>query len=444
MGAHEPRTPILARLNLLNPAAMDLSLGSSALPTGVRNVRPTVLAGVRGDSSAAGEVPIPVRVMHVVSRLQTGGMELGVVKLVNGLDPDRVQSAICSTRPADSVKHSVLPRVPVFELNRRDGNDPRLVWQLYRLFRRERPHIVHTHAWGTLFEGMIAARLARVPLVVHGEHGTLQLKRYQRWLQRHGWSRADRLLSVSTRLAERMAREVGYPAARITTIRNGVDLSRFGRIGRRQARMRLGLPADGLLCGAVGRLVAVKDHLTLLNAMGILRGSGVEATVVLAGDGPLKDMLMAHASALGIADSVRLLRHCPEVETVFAALDVFVLCSVSEGLSNTILEAMASGLPVVATHVGGADELVKEGVTGRLVPARSPGALARGLLQLFRDDGVRASMGAAGRKRAESEFALLEMVRRYESLYLDAASGSLQPGRFDLCLEGETRERVEA
>ena len=154
-------------------------------------------------------------------------MEFGVVKLVNGLDSGRVQSAICSTTPSGALKRLVSPAVPVHDLNRRDGNDVRLIWALRRLFCRERPDVVHTHGWGTLLEGIIAARLARVPAFVHGEHGTMQLKPHQRWLQRQAWMAADRVLSVSSRLAERMTAEIGVPPARITTIRNGVDLSRF-------------------------------------------------------------------------------------------------------------------------------------------------------------------------------------------------------------------------
>src|SRR4051794_1288442 len=149
--------------------------------------------------------------MHVVYGLRPGGMELGVVKLANGLDPTRVESAICSTTPAGVLKNLVKASVPVFELNRRPGTDPALVWGLYRLFRRERPHVVHTHGWGTLVEGVMAARLARVAAVVHGEHGTLQLRGYQRPVQRHVWSAADRVLCVSSRLAERMTAETGFP-----------------------------------------------------------------------------------------------------------------------------------------------------------------------------------------------------------------------------------------
>src|SRR5690348_13008997 len=192
----------------------------------------------------------PVRVVHVVSELNPGGMEFGVVKLVNGIDRTRVRSVICSTRPAGAtMKALVSPDVQVIELQRRSGNDPRLVWALYRVFRRTRPDIVHTHAWGTLLEGLIAARLARVPAVVHGEHGTLQLQPRQRWVQKRAWERVDRLLSVSSRLSERMAREIGFPLERITSIRNGVDLSRFQRIARADARAALGLSNDDTVVG---------------------------------------------------------------------------------------------------------------------------------------------------------------------------------------------------
>ena len=142
----------------------------------------------------------PVRVMHLVYTLRSGGMEHGVVKIVNGLDRARVLSSICSTTPADpEMRLTVDPRVPVFELNRQPGNDPRALLALYRLLRRERPDILHTHAWGTLIEGLVAGRLARVPVIVHGEHGTLQLQPRQVRAQRWGWRHADQLaVSVVT------------------------------------------------------------------------------------------------------------------------------------------------------------------------------------------------------------------------------------------------------
>ena len=365
-----------------------------------------------------------VRVMHVVCELQPGGMEFGVVKLVNGLDAHHVRSAICSTRPAGTLKGLLQPGIPVYEFRRREGNDPRLVWQLYRLFRRERPDIVHTHAWGTLIEGLVAARLARVPVVIHGEHGTLQLRPYQRWVQRRAWSKIDRVLSVSSRLAERMSRETGFPVDRIETIRNGVDVQRFGRVTRADARLVLGLAADDTVIGTVGRLVPVKDHASLLTALQLLQRQDLRPTLVIAGDGPLRDSLVQRARELGVEAQVRLLGHRPDVETVLAALDLFVLPSASEGMPNSVLEAMAAHLPVVATRVGGADEVVEGDVTGVLVPPGSPERLAEALAALLGNPDRRHAMGTAARERAEAEFALDTMVRRYEMLYMHLARGT--------------------
>ena len=378
---------------------------------------------------SAGRSVRPVRVMHVVFSLDAGGMELGVVKLVNGLSGS-VESSICSTRPAGELRRLLNPHVRLFEGRRREGNDPRTVWQLYKTFRRERPDIVHTHGWGTLIEGLLAARLARVPALVHGEHGTLQLKRHQRWAQRVAWSRADRVLSVSSRLADRMTSQIGFPSSRVSTIRNGVDLSRFGAVGRMDARRQLGLPERAAIVGAVGRLVPVKDHASLVTAVKQMRESGVEVTLVIAGEGPLRHALQRQIVSLGLEQSVHLLGHRPDVEAVLAALDVFVLSSSSEGLPNTVLEAMATGLPVVSTRVGGAEEVVVDGQTGILVPPHSAEALAAALGGLLTDSRRRQSMGIAGRQRVESQFALSNTLGRYEELYMTLAAESRAFERF--------------
>jgi glycosyltransferase involved in cell wall biosynthesis len=264
--------------------------------------------------------------------------------------------------------------------------------------------------------------------VIHGEHGTLQLSRRQALVQRFAWMRTDGVLSVSSRLAERIARATAFPLERITVIRNGVDLARFGLTGPRDARAALGLPKDRIIIGAVGRLVPVKDHATLIAAIARLRQRGIDVMAVIAGDGPLRPELETLAAASGVGDRVRLLGYRPDVAAVLAALDVFVMCSQSEGLSNTILEAMATGLPVVATAVGGTDELVEPGVSGLLVPPGSPAELADALAVLAGSGPCRARMGEAGRARARAEFSLSAMVRRYEDLYLRLADAVVHAG----------------
>jgi len=363
----------------------------------------------------------PVRVMHVIYRLQFGGTELGLIKLVNALNRSRVASSICSCRPADGVKTRLSNDVALFELIRREGNDPLLVLRLARLMRRERPDVVHSHAWGTLCEGLVAARLAGVPIVVHGEHGTLDLRPRNVRVQRWAWGRVDRVLSVSSQLTDRMASGVGFPASRITTIRNGVDLSRFAMADRGAARAALGLASDDFVVGTVGRLVPVKNQRLLLESLALLNKKGLRFRAVITGEGPLSSKLESSVDRLGLNGLVHFTGLQTNVADVLAAFDVFALPSNSEGLSNTIQEAMATGLPVVATRVGGAAELVEEGRTGLLTPPRDAIALATALETLANNKNLRASMGRAGRLRAEREFALSRMVRNYEDLYCDLA-----------------------
>jgi sugar transferase (PEP-CTERM/EpsH1 system associated) len=362
-----------------------------------------------------------VRVMHVIHHLQPGGMEYGLIKLVNELDD--VESIICSTTTASPAMKALLaPHVRVVELTRRSGNDPRLIWQLFRAFRRERPDIVHTHAWGTLVEGYVAARLARVPHLVHGEHGTLQLSPAQVRAQRWVWSHVDRLLSVSSRLAERMSAAVGISVDRITVLRNGVDLTRFGRTGRNDARQSLGVADDVALFGHAGRLVEVKDQAALVAAAAVLKAQGRRFRVVIAGEGPCRTALEAQIAREGLADCVQLLGHRADVERLYGALDAYVLCSRSEGMPNTILEAMASGIAVVSTRVGGADELVVDGETGILVPAGQPAQLAQAMAQLIASPDRSRAMGRAGRARAVASFSLPAMVAGYKAAYREGAT----------------------
>jgi glycosyltransferase involved in cell wall biosynthesis len=177
------------------------------------------------------------------------------------------------------------------------------------------------------------------------------------------------------------------------------------------------LPVGKLLLGVVARLDPVKNHLGVFHAIDLLRRQGLDVAIGLAGDGPLRDELEKAARDLGIGDRVHFLGNVKQIDVFYSALDVFVLNSHSEGMSNTVLEAMASGLPVVATAVGSNPELVVEGRTGLLVPPGDVASLADGLARLARLPGQRQAMGAAGRRRAESQYSIDRMVRQYETLY---------------------------
>jgi sugar transferase (PEP-CTERM/EpsH1 system associated) len=367
-------------------------------------------------AAAPAAPPRPIKVMHVMFAFSLGGLEGGVLKLSNGFDRRLIAPSICSCRPADEMKTQLRPDVSLFEMNRKLlGNDPAFVLQFTRLLRRERPDILHTHGWATLVEGFVAARLAGVRAIVHGEHGTLIPR--NAWIQRTLWGRVDQVLSVSSVLAQRMSNVMGFPEKRIRTIRNGVETERFTPALRSQARASFGLASDDVVVGVVGRLEPVKDQQRLLDAVGVLARQGMRFKVMIAGEGTLRSRLEEQVAALGIADRVSFLGMRLDVQTVMAALDVFVLSSKSEGLSNTILEAMSSGLPIVATDVGGARELLEPGTQGLLVPSENVEALSRAIGELVTDAPRRVAMGLASRARAVNEFSVQSMIRAYENVY---------------------------
>lgn len=365
-------------------------------------------------------------VVHVVHSLETGGLENGVVNLVNTTDRDLRHVIVCMTEEG-VLRARLEPAVEVVALGKRPGQDLGAFVRLIALLRRLRPTIVHTRNWAAL-DAIPAARLAGVRVLVHGEHGREASDPDGRNRRRNRIRRllaplVNQFVAVSRDLERWLVEEVRLPARKVTTIVNGVDLSRFGQGDRRVARARLGLPADATVVGTVGRLDPVKDHAGLLRAFAGLTAAHPDALLVIAGDGPCREELTRLTGALGLGERVRLLGDRRDVPGVLSALDLFVLPSIAEGMSNTILEAMASGLPVVATRVGGNPELVEEHVTGRLVPSRDPGALADAVAVYLDDPHVRAVQGKAARQRATERFGLERMCEGYVDLYRRLVGG---------------------
>lgn len=363
-----------------------------------------------------------IRVMHLVFSLDTGGLENGVVNLCNRLDPSRFQPTICVFRGGGELESRVeVPRVGLLTVARWRNNDPTLPLRLAVHLRKRRIDLLHTHSWGTLVEGLVAARLARTPLIVHGEHGILETKRHQLFIQRCLWRRTHQVTAVASPLADRMARSVGFPRNQIRSIPNGVDTDRFCPRPERRACMRsqFGLPQKGVVIGTVARLVPVKNHEGLLKAMAALTQSGKQVHLALAGNGPLLADLRSIAAGLNLNGRVHFLGDLDNVHEFLNALDLFVLNSRSEGMSNTILEAMSCGLPVVATNVGANSELVIEGQSGLLIPSDNPQVLAEAIVKLVDNQSLRRRMGEQGRARIERDYGIARMVRDYSQLYCD-------------------------
>ena len=355
-------------------------------------------------------------------------MENGLVNLVNHLPPDLFRHAIvCIEDFSDFRERIQRTDVEVFALHRSRVGASGVRREIYRLCRRLRPALVHSRNQSGL-DALLPARLAGVRASVHSEHGwdvdNLDGSEWKpKLLRRLHSPLVDEYITVSKDLQRFLTEQIGIAPRRITQIYNGVDIDRFVPARTPPAAC---LPAgfegqDRVRIGTVGRIQPVKDHATLVQALAKVLERRPElrsiARLVLIGDGPLRDATRDQVRALGIADIAWLPGPSNRVPEMLQALDVFVLPSLNEGISNTILEAMASSLPVLASAVGGNIELVNDGVTGRLFGAGDASELAVRLEEYLDDPGLRRQHGAAGRRAAERRFSLTTMVDSYRAVY---------------------------
>lgn len=366
-----------------------------------------------------------IKIAHPTPGLHVGGKEHGMVNLVNRMSPEIFENYIFTFKQGGILSRQVDPQqCRVITLGNRPGGDVRIPFKLARHFRRHHFNIVHTRSWSTLLEGAFAAKAAGVPILIHGEHGFIKDDtRLHTWVQRRVWHRAARVICVSSVLRENLVARLSFPREKIQIIKNGVNLERFEvTIDSYEFRAALGIPPESLVFGSIGRFVPVKDYATLIKAAKVVVTKMPEARLVFCGDGPLKNDLAALAESLGIASHVHFLNWRDDIPKLLQVYDVFVLSSVSEGMSNAILEAMCAGRPVVATNVGGNPELVVNNKTGLLVPSQDPQQMGEAILALLSNTKRRQAMGDAGRQRIVSQFSLQGMVRNYERMYVEAAS----------------------
>lgn len=372
----------------------------------------------------------PLHVLYILHSLGMGGMENGVVNLLNRTDPARFRFTVALLeRPRTMLDRVERPGVDVVSIRRRWGNDPTVPAQIFALCRRIRPDVVHTRGFSAI-EGLPAARFAGVRGVMHSEHGR-DVDEAQRMKPRRAFWRtqmfrfADRVVTVSEELRASILSEVNVRPAKVQCIANGVDLRRFDRrLARERVRRDLGIPVGAPVIGTVGRHDPVKDYPTLLRAFADVSAARPDARLLMCGDGPTHAELRRLADELGIAGRTVFTGYRDDVPDILGAMDAFVLPSVTEGMSNAILEAMASRLPTVATRVGGNGELVIHGVTGTLVPCSAPGPMADALRLLVADPATATRMGEAARRRAETRFSIEGMVRGYESVYETLVHGA--------------------
>jgi sugar transferase (PEP-CTERM/EpsH1 system associated) len=371
-----------------------------------------------------------LRVMHVVNRLATGGTEHVVLQLIGGLGGEAFEHRIAALRGRDpALGHVPLPGGELLLAGDESARFQFPLFRLARLMRAWRPHIVHSRNWGTI-EAIPAARLAGVPVAIHSEHGyeiemLAGLPTRRRLFRRAAYGMADAVFAVTRELRDYHARQAWLRPDRIGVIYNGVDTRRFAPRPEEHVRIReaLGVPAGRFVVGTVGRMVPIKDHPTLLRAAEIMAHGGADVHVLLVGAGPELERNQQIVKASGVLSGrVTFTGASGDVPNLLQSLDAFALPSISEGMSNTLLEAMATGLPVIATAVGGNPEIIEEDRCGTLFRPGDAESLAAHLAQLAGSEEFRRERGAAARRRAEERFSLKRMLEDYSEMYRTLAA----------------------
>ena len=372
------------------------------------------MSASRAASDPAPGTHPPIGVVHLVTTIEFGGLEKVVLDLVRRRARETFEMHVMCLETAGALA----PRfaelgIPVETIGRPGDWYWQRVVRLALRLRALRPRVLHTHNPGPHLHGALAARLARVPVLVHTKHGRNRVeRRIVRIINRFAASRSDCVVAVSDDAAA-VSRDIErVPSVKIRTIHNGVDLDHYAYRGPRAGR-------TDLRAVTVARLDPVKDQATLLRALRLIVDREPSFSVDVIGDGPARSELEALRAELHLERHCRFHGFQDDVRPFLAQADVFVLTSISEGIPLTLLEAMATGLPGIATDVGGNREVIVPGETGYLVPPRSPAAFAEAVLRLRTEPAELDRLGLGSRRRVEEEFSLAVMVARYEALYQD-------------------------
>jgi len=355
----------------------------------------------------------------VIYSFGIGGLEKGVSTLINhgtaGIEHSII--SLCGSRESEK---SLKKHTQIYCLDKQQGNSVGFIWDLSRLIRKINPDVVHTRNWSGM-DGILAAKIAGVKIIIHGEHGwdmfdPLGTNKKRRRVRKMTSLLVNDYTCVSKQIGRWLQNEVGLKKP-ITQIYNGVDTEKFqpaGQEKKNEIKHQFGFSSENIIVGIVARLDAIKNHAALFQAIDLAASKYPMVRLLVAGDGPEMERLKAQVS-----DNIIFLGYRSDTALLMQCFDLFVLPSFNEGISNTILEAMATGLPVIASNVGGNPELVEDGVNGYLVDPRDPARMADKIMDYFKDPDIRNRHGALGRKLAVEKFSVETMVRGYETIYYE-------------------------
>ena len=362
----------------------------------------------------------PIKIFHILDSLGIGGLENGVVNLINHMDKDNFHHTICCIRGKGAMEDRITNKqVDIICLNIKK-KDRFAFLKLAHIISKNSPDIVHTRNFGTI-DGILAAILARVDIVVHGEHGREftdpeGLNKKQNFIRRLFFLKTAFIVAVSMDIHNWLIEKIRVPDEKIHTIINGVDTDKFiPPLDKNAAKIKMEIDPSEIVVGSVGRMDKVKNYEMLLSAVSMIK-TNARFCIVLVGDGPERKSLESFTAEKGLTN-IRFTGKQDNVVNYLQAFDLFVLPSIAEGISNTILEAMACGLHVIATDVGGNRELIENNKTGSLIKSYDVDALADRISWSLANPLESNQIGRAGQEQCKSCFSLDRMVIEYGNLY---------------------------
>jgi sugar transferase (PEP-CTERM/EpsH1 system associated) len=363
--------------------------------------------------------------MHLLLSLNVGGMEWVVVNLLKKLNRNMFNPVmVCLVKGGSLVTEVKKLNCPVIILNKPEKLDFSVSFRLAKVIREKKIELIHTHNTGAYIYGTIAAKLAGCGVIIHTEHGRYFPDKKRLMVAEKILSNFTyRIVTVSEALKNDLIKFEKINPEKISVITNGIDLKHFKPLAKnviRQKKHELGLDKNDFVIGNIGRLVSVKGHRDLIQAFSLVHKSLPKVKLVIAGDGPLKDDLINFSQSLRLQKNILFLGERNDILELLNTFDIFVLPSKSEGISLTLLEAMAVGKPVVATSVGGNKEIIENGKDGYLVPAQIPKRLGEIILNIVKTYKNNRELGVLAYEKVREKYSLDKMVNDYQNVYESA------------------------
>lgn len=367
----------------------------------------------------------PLNILHISYSLNVGGLEKMVLSLTAGLNKEHFKAHVCCLSNELDLKPNFDElHIPVISCPKQSGLDWRLPFKLYNHLRQQKIDLIHTHNPAALLYGGAAAMLSGIPLV-HTEHSNVHsdrppLMRAERFMLK----RAQAIICDTIEVQEEIYTQHYIQDKRVQVIFNGVDIDRFKPFLPHTAavlemRASLGLTPTDFVVGTVGRLTPIKNHQSLIDALAVSIKKYPDMKLLFVGDGELRQELEEYGQRLGLTEAIIFTGERHDIPAILPVMDVFILTSLYEGMSIALLEAMATGRPVIASQVGGNPEVVYHGKTGYLVPTKNIKAIVNNLEDLKENPLLRRTMGHKARDRVINLFSLTSMINNYEKVYQD-------------------------